>query len=245
MPEDLWYFTITGGEPTLIGEDNFIELYRTVKEHLPNTNILLLTNGRTLGNYSFFEKFKKENTDNLRIAIPIHGSIASKHDYITQAKGGYEQTIRGLTNIIKANIETEIRIVVSKLNEDDILNIARLIVTKFKGVRVVHFVGLEMRGNCAANASKVVISYEEAFSKSKKAIKLLMINGIDVALYNFPYCMIESGYWSLAKKSISSYKAEYYSECNECNMRSLCCGIFTATRNFYNPQVYPIKGENE
>lgn len=245
MPEDLWYFTITGGEPTLIGEDNFIEIYRTVKEHLPNTNILLLTNGRTLGNYSFFEKFKKENSKNLRIAIPIHGSIASKHDYITQAKGGFEQTIRGLTNIINANIETEIRIVVSKLNEDDILDIAKLIVAKFKRVRVVHFVGLEMRGNCAANADKVVISYEEAFSKSKKAIQLLMINGIDVALYNFPYCMIERGYWSLAKKSISSYKAEYYIECDKCKMKSICCGIFTATRNFYKPRVYPIKGDNE
>ncbi len=105
---------------------------------------------------------------NLRIAIPIHGSIASKHDYITQAKGGFEQTIRGLTNIINANIETEIRIVVSKLNEDDILDIAKLIVAKFKRVRVVHFVGLEMRGNCAANADKVVISYEEAFQSQRK-----------------------------------------------------------------------------
>ena len=131
MPEDLWYFTITGGEPTLIGEDNFIEIYRTVKEHLPNTNILLLTNGRTLGNYSFFEKFKKENMRNLRIAIPIHGSIASKHDYITQAKGGFEQTIRGLTNIINANIETEIRIVVSKLNENKELQSQIMAETEF------------------------------------------------------------------------------------------------------------------
>ena len=102
-----------------------------------------------------------------------------------------------------------------------------------------------MRGNCAANADKVGISYEEAFSKSKKAIQLLMINGIDVALYNFPYCMIERGYWSLAKKSISSYKAEYYVECDKCKMKSMCCGIFTATRNFYKPRVYPIKGDNE
>lgn len=245
MPEDLWYFTITGGEPTLVGESNFIEIYRTVKDHLPNTNILLLTNGRTLGNYSFFERFKKEDMRKLRIAIPIHGSVASKHDYITQAKGGFEQTIRGLTNIINANIETEIRIVVSKLNEDDILDIAKLIVEKFRRVTVVHFVGLEMRGNCAANADKVIISYEEAFLKSKKAIRLLMFNGIDVALYNFPYCMIERGYWSLARKSISTYKAEYYIECDECIMRSMCCGIFTATRDFYKPKVYPIKGDNK
>lgn len=242
MPQNLWYFTITGGEPTLIGEENFINIYRTVKNHMPNTNILLLTNGRTLGNQSFFCKFNTENTDKLRIAIPIHGSTPEKHDYITQAKGGFSQTLRGITNILKAGIELEIRIVISKLNEDDIFDIAKLIVTKFRGVRIVHFVGLEMRGNCVVNANKVVIPYEEAFLKSKRAIQLLMMNGIDVALYNFPYCMIEKGYWSLARKSISSYKAEYYGECSECKVRDMCCGIFTATKNFYKPKIHPIKG---
>lgn len=32
---------------------------------------------------------------NLRIAIPIHGSIASKHDYITQAKVDLSKQLEG------------------------------------------------------------------------------------------------------------------------------------------------------
>lgn len=241
MPDDLWYFTITGGEPTLIGQDNFINIYRTVKRHLPYTKILLLTNGRTLGNYTFFKKFSSEDTSNLRIAIPIHGSTAEKHDYITQAKGGYIQTSRALTNILNAGIELEIRLVISKLNQNDIFDIAKLIVNRYRNVKIVHFIGLEMRGNCAANAEKVIISYEDAFAHSKDAIEYLMKNGIDVALYNFPYCMIRKDFWPLARKSISAYKAEYYDECSQCQMRNVCCGIFTATKNFYKPNVYPIR----
>ena len=64
-----------------------------------------------------------------------------------------------------------------------------------------------------------------------------MINGIDVALYNFPYCMIERGYWSLAKKSISSYKAEYYVECDKCKMKSMCCG-FLQLQEIFTSQEY-------
>ena len=60
MPKDLWNFTITGGEPTLIGEDAFVHVLNTVKNELPDTKILLLTNGRTLGDKGFFERFNAE-----------------------------------------------------------------------------------------------------------------------------------------------------------------------------------------
>ncbi len=240
MPDDLWYFTITGGEPTLVGEKRFLEIYRTVKNHLPLTKILLLTNGRTLGDKTFFDAFVKENTDMLRIAIPIHGSTPERHDIITQSPGGFVQTMRGIRNVMDAGIELELRVVVSKLNCDDLLDISKLIVKCFPKTKIVHFVGLEMRGNCVVNASKVIISYEEAFKRSKEAINNLMMHGIDVALYNFPYCMIDRKYWPLAKKSISAYKSEFYQECECCEMRDVCCGIFTATKAFYKPAVKPI-----
>jgi len=240
MPDDLHYFTITGGEPTLVGEESFLDIYRTVRTHMPNTKILLLTNGRTLGNKEFFDKFVMEDIDKLRIAIPIHGSTSEKHDYITQSPGGFVQTMRGIKNVEKAGIELELRIVVSKLNCEDIDSIAQLIKKYFPEVSIVNFVGLEMRGNCAINSEKVIISYEEAFAKSKNAITYLLMNGIDAALYNFPYCMIDKDYWPLARKSISAYKSNFYDECSVCNMNRSCCGIFTATKAFYKPKVNPI-----
>lgn len=240
MPKDLWYFTVTGGEPTLIGEDKFLHVMRSVKRELPHTRILLLTNGRTLGDRDFFARFAQTRPNHLRIAIPIHGSTAQKHDYITQSPGGFRQTMRGISNILHAHIELELRIVVSKLNCDDVTNIAKLIIRYFPTTTVVNFVGLEMRGNCVANADQVRISYQDAFQKSKEAIRLLIHHGIDVGLYNFPYCMIDEEYWPIAQKSISAYKSMFYDACEQCRLRHECCGIFLATMNFYKPKVYPI-----
>ena len=48
----------------------------------------------------------------------LHGSSASTHDTITRSQGSFQQTITGLLNIQAFNIRTELRIVVSKLNED-------------------------------------------------------------------------------------------------------------------------------
>lgn len=240
MPKDLYYFTITGGEPTLIGEDNFIRVLNTVKDELPHTKVLLLTNGRTLGDRTFMEKFLQNKPDVMRVAIPLHGSTAEKHDYITRAPGGFVQTIRAIKGLLKNKVELELRIVVSKLNKDDITNIAQHIVRHFPSVTVVNFVGLEMRGNCVANADEVLISYEEAFRVSKEAINLLIRNGIDVGLYNFPYCMIDKHYHPIAQKSISAYKSVFYPECDNCELREACCGIFKATMNYYKPIVRPI-----
>lgn len=240
LPKDLWNFTITGGEPTLIGEDDFIHVLNSVKTELPYTKILLLTNGRTLGDKEFFSRFILEKPKHIRVAIPIHGSTAEKHDYITQAKGSFDQTLRAIVNLLKANVEVEIRIVVSKLNCDDITEIANLIATKFPTVAVVNFVGLEMRGNCVVNAGEVLISYQEAFNSSKAGVKLLVHNGINVGLYNFPYCMIDKGFWPIAQKSISAYKSMFYDECEKCSLREECCGIFLATMNYYKPKVFPI-----
>lgn len=245
MPKDLWHFTITGGEPTLIGEESFVHVLESVRRELPDTKILLLTNGRTLGDKGFFERFQEAAPRNFRVAVPIHGSTALKHDRITQAPGSFAQTLRGIANLLKAKIEVELRIVVSKLNADDLMDIAGLICRLFPAVAVVNFIGLEMRGNCVVHADRVLISYQEAFEKSKAAINYLARHGINVGLYNFPYCMIEKAYWPIARKSISAYKSKFYDECGECAMREECCGIFAATMRFYHPPVWPVGLERQ
>ena len=56
--------------------------------------------------------------------------------------------------------------------------------------------------------------------------------------------MIDRNYWPLARKSISAYKSEFFKECNDCKMKNICCGIFTATKAFYKPKVKPIEKDN-
>lgn len=243
FPENLTHFTITGGEPTLIGHDNFIAVIKEVASHFQNTKVLLLTNGRTFGNKAFFDQVVDCKPNAFRIAIPIHGSAAEKHDDITQSEGSFVQTIRGISNILNAGIELELRVVVSKLNIHDLNDIAEMIIRHFPRTAVVNFIGLEMRGNCILNQDEVILSYEEAFQGAKKAIRMLIMNGIDVGLYNFPYCMIEKGYWPIAKKSISAYKVRFAEACELCVLKKMCCGFFTTSMYFLKPVVKPILAE--
>lgn len=221
------HITITGGEPTLLKQD-LLEIIKTAKQQCPSAEILILTNGRTFCVNSYAKEFIENLSAFDRIAIPIHGSTDAKHDAITQSKGFFNQTIRGLQNLAVGKMQLEIRVVVSKLNCVDISNIADIIL-QLPRVTVVYFIGLEMCGNAIKNRDRVWIDYSEAANACEDAIEKIIHAGIDVGLYNFPLCAVKRKYWSLCKDSISDYKIRYKPECATCAVREICNGVFSST----------------
>ena len=187
IPNNSNHITITGGEPFL-KKDTMLNVLELIKNNSNNVDCLLLTNGRVFSNLEYFNKFRSVCPANILIGIPLHGCTALKHDKITQTPGSFDQTVIGIKRLISCGIKVEIRVVISKLNCYDIEKIAQYIVSEFKKVYSVKFVGLEMMGNASVNSNDVWISYTEAFSKSRKSIDLLVENSIDVELYNFPLC---------------------------------------------------------
>ena len=240
LPSNLYYLVVTGGEPTL-AKENFLAIMQQIKNKFLLTKILLLTNGRSLSNVEFFHEFCAVAPRHIRIAVPIHGHVAELHDSITQAPGSFYQTLKGISNMLDAHMEVELRIIVSKLNCEYLNLIAGFIADNFKGITCVNFVGLEVRGNCAKNANQVYIDYHSAAQRIIPAADILISEGIDVGIYNYPLCLLDKRYWPIAEKSISSYKSKYYEECNECEVKESCCGIFQATMNFIKPAVFPIR----
>ncbi len=239
LPPELEYIVMTGGEPTM-QPDLFLETLDRVREKYQYTQVLLLTNGRSLSDEWLFEQVSKRHPKHFRIAIPIHGSTPDLHDYITRAPGSFEQTMLGLKRLMSSDINVEIRIVVTKTNSDDLLNIAKLISDNFKKVYCINFIGLEPRGNCALNFDTVYIDHKSSFEKSKPAIQYLVSCGYDVGLYNYPLCAVDKDYWSIASKSISGYKNVYHKDCDRCDVKSICGGFFTAAMSIAKPQVHPI-----
>ena len=59
-----------------------------------------------------------------------------------------------------------------------------------------------MLGNAAVNMESVWLPYQDAFDKSEDAINILLSTGIDVAIYNFPLCVVPKKYWGIYKRSI-------------------------------------------
>ena len=239
MPSDARHITITGGEPFLVGNRIF-EIFLAFKEKCHSTSFLLLTNGRALSYEPFIRKFHETAPSKIIIGIPLHGYDAASHDAITRSPGGFEQTIRGIKNLINFGHRVEIRMVVSKLNYQNITRICELIVDQFPDVYRVKVMGLEMLGNAAVNQKDVWIPYNEAFEASKEGIDLLIRNSIQVGLYNFPLCAVEADYHSIAAKSITGYKVRYADECEKCFIKDACGGIFAGTIRLAKYDVKPV-----
>ena len=239
LPPDLPNYVVTGGEPTM-QLDMFFEAMGMLAERLPKAEALLLTNGRSMSSDSLLNKLIQKCPPFLTAAIPIHGSNSIIHDKITQAPGSYEQTIHGIRNLLNKHIAVEIRIVVTKINKDDIEHITDLICSKFPSVLRVNFISLEVRGNCLINKNNVYISPKESFEHSRIAIQKLLRNGIDVGLYNYPLCNVDPGYWFLCKKSISPNKVRYPEKCDICSLKEKCGGMFITTMKAAKPEIFPM-----
>lgn len=239
IPADAPHLTITGGEPFMIGSDIF-RFFEFLRDKFERTEFLFLTNGRIFAVDSYVQKFIKQAPEHSIIAIPIHGSTAVLHDMITQTRGSFEQTILGIRKLLKAGAHIEVRLVVSKMNENDIQNIAWMISHEFSEVNYVSIMAMEMTGSARSNREKVWIPYTKAAVSAEKAALVLLENGIDVKLYNFPLCVVKKEFWPLCEKSISPDKVRYVEICEKCRMRNACGGVFAGTMSIEKGELSAI-----
>lgn len=228
IPEDAAHLTVTGGEPFMVGTDIF-RFFEFLKIKFEKTEFLLLTNGRIFAIDEYVQKFIESKPNDCIVAIPIHGSSSELHDNITRAVKSFEQTIRGIKALLKNNIRVEVRIVVSKLNAEDINNIAALIVSEMPTVEYVSIMAMEMTGNARVNKKKIWIPYTEAATCITRAVYTLIENGIDVKIYNFPLCSVKKELWPICEKSISPNKVRFADDCVICKMKDSCGGVFAGT----------------
>ena len=239
IPTSANHFTITGGEPFLIGMPIF-QFLQYLQDKFENTEFLILTNGRAFAIETYREKLRETMPSRTILGIPIHASNAALHDAITQSHGSFQQTMTGLKHLLKMGINIELRIVVSKLNQADLPFLAELIVKELPEVRYVSIIAMEMTGNAYTNRKLLWAPYDQAFSYIQPAIDTLIGGGVDVRLYNFPLCTVNTEYWMLCKKSISKEKIRYDSTCDLCTMKRHCGGVFAGTFALEKAYLKPI-----
>ena len=240
IPNDTKHITITGGEPGLL-RDNLLKLLEKCKIDLPDTEFLLLTNGRIFSDENFTKKFKENIPRNIRIAVPIYADNEKLHDEITRAKESFKQTVIGIKRLIERDIDVEIRIVVLKKNYQYLEDIAKFITKEFPRAKIVNIMALEMTGNAYKNKGQVWINFEEIKKYLYKACVTIIRAGIITNLYNFPLCNLDERLYSIAHKSITDYKVRYKEQCEECLAKENCGGFFNSTIHIKDIKVKPIR----
>lgn len=240
IPDDTKHITITGGEPGLLKE-NLLRILGECKIHLPNTEFLLLSNGRVFSNTEFVNAFSAVAPKNIRVGIPIYADTFQLHDEITRADGSFIQAIYGIKKLLNRKISVEIRIVVQKMNYKILDKIAAFICNQFPNITVVNIMSLEMCGNAILNKERVWVNYEDTKEYVYKACIELIKHGIPVNLYNFPLCALDERVYAFSVRSITDYKIRYRDECDHCTLKKDCGGLFNTTINLKEAKIMPIK----
>jgi len=230
---------ITGGEPTLAGE-NFLEVIEATKQWLPQTSLHVLSNGR-LFSIDFARQIAAIGHPDLMFGIPLYSDVASKHDFTVQAKGAFDQTIRGIMNLERCGLRVELRCVIHKQTVERLPQTARYIARNLPFVNHVALMGLEMMGFTKTNIDALWIDPADYQSQLCAAVRILTQSRIMVMIYNHQLCVLDRALWPFARKSISDWKNIYMSECDECASRNQCGGFFASAAVRHSRGIRALK----
>jgi His-Xaa-Ser system radical SAM maturase HxsC len=228
MSPDTVELGVTGGEPTLLG-DGLIAVVARCKERLPGTALHVLSNGRLFCNAPLAERFAEVAHPDLMFGIPLYSDTDEQHDYVVQAKGAFDETVRGLLNLARSEIPVEIRVVVHRQTYARLFELAEFIHRNLTFAAHVAFMGLEPIGFAAANRDALWIDPWDYRLELQRAVLFLARRGMRVSIYNHQLCTLPEETWPFAIKSISDWKNEYAPVCEACDLRDQCCGFFSSS----------------
>ncbi len=243
MSSDTIELGITGGEPLLIGE-GFFELLGLCREHLPSTAIHVLTNGRLFADETLAARLASLEHPDLMLGIPLYSDIAWRHDFVVQAPGAYDETLRGIMNLARAGIPIELRVVVHRYTLPRLNDLATFVTRNLPFVHHVAIMGLEPIGFGRTNLEALWVDPYDCVPGIHAAVQTLMGGNVRTLLFNFQLCLLPEELWPFAVKSISDWKTIYIDACKECVVKQHCSGFFHSASKSRSEHVRAIETTN-
>jgi His-Xaa-Ser system radical SAM maturase HxsC len=240
LPRSLEYLGITGGEPTLLGA-GLLEVLKALKTSLPETNIHMLTNGRTFAQRAYTAVFAEAVPPRFSVGIPLYSDYAPDHDYIVQAKHAFDQTVLGIYELARFGVPVEIRVVLHRLTIPRLEALAEYIYRTFPFVPHVALMGLEPTGYAPRNWQDLWIDPLEYQDALQGAVDILYARGMNVSIYNLQLCLLPKRLWRFARRSISDWKNIFLPECQVCSVLERCGGFFQSAAKLHSPNIRAIQ----
>lgn len=229
---------ITGGEPTLLGED-LITLVQTCRQKLPNTVLTLLTNGRRLQDLEFARALVKAGSPNLLIETPLFADNDTEHDAVMGAKGSFYETLQGLHNLALLGQPVGLRTILHTMTIKRLTQYAAFVYQNLPFVFQVAFMGMETRGLASKNLAQLWVDPHDYQDQLAHAVRYLARRLVPVSIYNHQLCLLPRELWPFARKSITDWKQSYPPACDTCSQRECCGGVF-GTGEKHSAFLHPI-----
>ncbi len=226
----------TGGEPLLIG-NSLRQILDVFLQYHPDIKFDLLTNGRLISTGSFAQELFKGLPNRITWMVPLYGHADFLHDFVVQSNGAFEQTIDGILTLQQYEQDIQLRIVLIKPVLENLSNLCKFIGINFPFVKEVAFIACEPTGFALANKSLCETDLKDWSLNLENGIGWLEKHNVRSIIMNAPLCALPKRLWPYAQKSISDWKRVFDAECNNCDLKKSCCGLFS----WYDRQWSPTK----
>ena len=233
---------LTGGEPTL--HPRFIDILKFLRQNYPDKEIRILTNGRRFVYPDFAQEILQ--TDNLNVAVSLYGPTAAIHDAITQTEKSFEQTLKGLENLLLYKRDGqifEIRTVISRLSYKHLKEILELVKIRFGSIDRFVLIFMEVEGQADKNLKRVGVSYSQ-IKPHLEEIQPLFNNFKEFRLYHFPLCTLGAEFWPYLWRTLPAKEVAFVARCGQCQYKQYCLGIHKGyLKKIGSKEFKPIQGK--
>jgi His-Xaa-Ser system radical SAM maturase HxsC len=220
---------VTGGEP-LLDWRHFVGVLKLCRDVLPDTAVHVLSNGRAYANSDVVAAWSGLRHPNLMVGIPIYSAVDNVHDYVVQAAGAFDETVLGILKLKDRGGRVEVRVVLHAITTPRLVETSRWIARNLPFVDHVALMGLENTGFAIANDALLWIDPVDYQSELAELVTTLAAAGVRVSIYNLPLCVVPAPVRAFAARSISDWKNGYATDCDRCDEKRHCSGLFTSGR---------------
>jgi His-Xaa-Ser system radical SAM maturase HxsC len=242
MARDTPEIGITGGEPGLLGP-RLVELVDSFRLFLPHTALHILSNGRAFADEAFSRELAAVQHPDLMLGIPLYSDLPEHHDYVVQARGAYDQTVRGILNLKRHGVRVELRYVIHRDTVAGLPAFARFVARNLLFVDHVALMGLELMGFARANLEALWADPLDYQDELASAVTILDGARIPVSIYNHQLCVLRPALHRFARASISDWKNRYFDDCEDCQMKQACGGFFASSDLRRSRGIAPLRGD--
>lgn len=197
------FLEISGGEPTI--RKDFFHIMQAIND--AGIGSVLFSNGRLFSNRSFCERYYDCAAQ--CTLIPIHSDNANEHDFQTQVKGSFNETVEGIKNLFEYGLPVAIKTIVTRLNYKKLPDIVRFCAESFPESTHFGIDALDILGSADRNKGLLSVKLKESVPYIEKAIDVAVELGIRPSVLFVPLCVVKEEYRKYIglNEGLAMYKA--------------------------------------
>lgn len=248
---------LSGGEPTI--HPDFFKILEFIKGL--NVNISMLTNALRLADEAFAERmFSIIDGPELDVTVAFHSHIPEKHDFLTQHKGSFERSMKGVANMLKHNVRLSIKNNIVNYTYKDLPEYIKWATSVFKDNVTLLLCNIDINGTAASNKSNVAVDFRDSIPYLQQALDIVIEqrkqgHKRNVKVLTTPLCLLDPYYWGFIESStqenvtayrvpdselmwdVSSDSGPLFKACEKCALNRHCPGTWSSFRNNYDESM--------